>query len=561
MSKWNKFKKSPRLFVEDAFKKYVVRQVDRMSPEEQQRFGLFLSDNVGEFNNNFSSETRNEDLRLAEKLLYFERVFPVNGLQGGDADPDLLLWPYFRHLLWVRCQAAYKGKDASVVNTSKMYISNDWRKHYKLQYPVKTMEELKVGQCDFLFFTNVRGTEQTLIDGEIYNRITDPVFESAREIGDAKKVEIIKSIGDIWPRRVHDAELVLPPLLYKMGYGPITEKPKDFVSKVQKILPEARFDERSYNECVEWFFRQRDFYLDLLKIYNPKVVFFVGFDYHYALVYAAKSLGIKTVDLQHGVQAGWSPVYRHWQSIPLNGYNLLPDTFWVWGEYDAKKITETFGKKTGIDGNLALIGGFPWLDRQKDFANMVLPESLLKLKNQSGKNDSEIESSLSISGCPSISGLKPGYRIGLLTLQDQGTFPLLFAHIIAETTGRVVWIIKRHPKHKSIDLSSVSGNALYGQVFDDTSFLNLCDIADIHLTECSTAVIEADYFGIPSIVTGEQGMLNYKDFIDSGTVFYVDSIESFDEQIDSILAGKGMSRMGVVDNSGTKKALNELLNK
>ncbi|MCV6604160.1 MAG: hypothetical protein OIF34_02575, partial [Porticoccaceae bacterium] len=262
------------------------------------------------------------------------------------------------------------------MNTSKVYISRDWQQHYREQLPVKTLEDLAQQEpdsqaCDFLFFTNLRGTEQTRIDGRIYNRITDPVFEVARTLGSAKKVEVIKSVGEIWPHREHDVELLLPPLLRKVGYAALTDYPKDFFARVDKLLPEAKFNEKHYNDCVEWFFHQRDYYLQLLQQYRPKVVFFVGFDYHYALVCAAKELGIETVDLQHGVQAGWSPVYNHWQAVPQQGYSLLPDTFWVWGEYDAGKIRETFGHMPKSAGNhpescgvRALVGGFPWLDRQ-----------------------------------------------------------------------------------------------------------------------------------------------------------------------------------------------------
>lgn len=628
MSKLSKFLKSPRMFFNDARKKSAVRQIDNMSREEQQRFGLIAGSEkakpVAKATpkkavpkatpksspvKKVAPQTRNDDLKLAGKLLHFERCFPVNALQSGDAAPGVALWPYFRHLFWVRCQATYKGKNAATVNTSKLYVSRDWQQHYTAQLPVKTLETLPEENLDFLFFTNLRGTEQTRIDGRIYNRITDPVFEVARTLGSAKKVEVIKAVGEIWPHREHDVELVLPPMLRKVGYTALTDRPKDFLDRVYKLLPEAKFDEKSYNDCVEWFFHQRDFYLQLLQRYNPKVVFFVGFDYHYALVCAAKELGIETVDLQHGVQAGWSPVYNHWQAVPYQGYGLLPDTFWVWGEYDAGKIRNTFGNNPDICGVRPLVGGFPWLDRQQDFVNEALPEPLLKLQQQleqeaqeqeqllaqqeitaeavlvteSAQSDqkaveAELVSEQSQPDQQSIEvdapeqvvvadaveapvEIKPVRKVALLTLQDQTVFPPLFAQIIEQSANRLAWLIKRHPKHQNIDLSAIKGKALYGKAFDSVSFLTLIGAADIHLTECSTAVIEADYFGVPSVVTGEQGILNYSDFIEQGTVQHVESANAFNERLDDILAAGGESRMGVVDNTTLEQALRNLLEK
>ena len=532
MSKIKKFIKTPKLFVQDGIDNFMKNsQHSGLKVENSGTSKLDVSAKkpVAKNANKIVKDTRDDDLKLAEKLINFEKSYPVNALKMANNNEDLLLWPFFRHLFWVKSQAHYKGKNPKVVNTSKMYISPEWQKHYKSSFDIKNVDEIETDSIDFLFFTNLRGTEQTITGKKIYNRVTDPIYEVAKSVGKAKKVEIIKSTGEIYNKRVHEADLVFPPLLRKIGYANLTQKPLDFIKRVNDLIPEIQFCEKNYNDCIEWFFHQRDFYKELLQKYNPKYVFFVGFDYHYALVLAAKELGIKSIDLQHGVQAGWSPVYNHWTCVPRKSYSMLPDMFWVWGEYDARKIKENFKSKQVS----ALVGGFPWLDRQSDFLTEKAPK-FIRVKNAD-------------------------LSFGLITLQDQTTFPDLFKKVIDSTKGRIKWIIKRHPKHRNIDLSQVKSITHYGKELDDLSFSTLVKHMDIHMTECSTSVIEADYFGVPSIVSGKQGMTNYEDFVNDGSVFHISNVESFNKIIDKTLATREPGQMNAIDNSTTEIAIKKLM--
>lgn len=542
MSKLTKFFKTPRLFFLDAKKKRISKRQSQNKP-----ISLAVPPDVQKAKINSpvaqkptaDKKVRNEDLVLAQKLLAFENAYPVNNLQASHQlvyRKSLHLWPFIRHVFWVRSQAFYKGKALAKIITAKMYVSLDWRNHYGAIANIKNVEDIEESSCDFLFFTNLRGTEQTKVGDKIYNRITDPIFEVARKIGRSKKVEVVKSIGTVAENRFrfNEVDLIYPSLLRRVGYRELIDIPSNFISRTEALFPEIKFTEDSLRNELEFFFSQRDFYLEILKKYSPKVVFFVGFDYHYALILAAKSLGIKTVDLQHGVQAGWSPVYNNWQALPAHGYDLLPDYFWVWGDYDKAKIEENFP----VSSVVPIVGGFPWLERQKQLFSVPLDEVnvLQRIKSE-------------------------GLPIGVITLQDQVEFPGLFAEIIAATTGSVRWIIRRHPKHLSLNLSKLNRTVLHGKFYDNMNFSLILKVCDIHLTECSTSVIDSDYFGVPSVVTGVQGMLNFKDFIEKGQVFHVGTAESFKEKLPLILERNGVSRMGVIDNEGTtERALSFLLN-
>lgn len=514
MSKLTKFVNSPGQFFKDSkvSKAMFGKQKDKPVIEKKQ-----------------TSQVKKQvktDVEYSLELLEFKKSFPVNNIKYKDE----IFWPVLRHFLWVRLQHAYKGsKNISNVNPVKTFVNKDWCDNFRTNYHFSDYDDLGgANELDYLFFTNLRGTEQTKVDGKIYNRITDPVFEKALEVGVAEKIELIKSHGEVELNRIHTPTFVIPPLVRKIGRSNYLSVPKDLYKQLKLKVPSAEFDERSMIEAVEWFFHARDIYKTILMQKKPKVVFYVGFDYYYPLALAAKELGIKSVDLQHGVQGGWSPLYNHWSEIPPGGYSVLPDYFWVWGEHDYNAIKLNFD----CEQVSPIIGGFRWVDRQFDFLD-ELPKTI------TGR-------------------LVKDKLVGVITLQDQQSFPQLFAEIIEKTSDSVVWIVKRHPKFKSINLRGLKG-IIIGQTVDELPFANYMKHADIHLTECSTAVLEAGYFGVRNFVSGKQGYENYSDFIKNGTVTHVKSADAFIEKINNIDFSNKTAEMDAIQQVDTKFVLRELL--
>lgn len=466
------------------------------------------------------------DIELSEELKDFKSNYPVNKIKLGD----LYFWPILRHVLWVRLRFAYKGsRNVATVNPGRVFINKYWRKIYRENYGFSELGNVSGEKgLDFLFFTNLRGTEQTTIEGKIYNRVTDPIYEVAKEVGLSEKVEIIKTQGDVDTNRFFDPIYIIPPVATKAERYSSFSSPDDLFSSLEEKIPSAEFDKKSNKEVVEYFFYAKDMYKSLLIEKNPKSVFFVGYDFHFPLIMAAKELGVKSIDLQHGLQAGWSPSYNFWDEVPSNGYEVLPDYFWVWGEYDYKHISNTFSSAK----SKAVIGGFPWMERQMEFSTR-LPGLI-------------------------VEKFDPGKLIGIITLQDQKVFPELFEDIVNSTQEKIVWVIKRHPKFRSINLKKVK-NVVEGGVVDEVPFSAFLDSVDLHLTECSTSVVEADYFGVKNFVSGVQGFKNYSDFIHRGSVFHVDSLSSFINKVDSINFNKKKSVMNILDTVEIDKVLESII--
>jgi hypothetical protein len=521
VSKWEKFKNNPGMFFKDI---RVLRHFAGYKALEINECKLVGSDCI------VSQKT---NVEYAEELLNFQDSYPIHSLVYKYKTTEVLLWPIFRHLFWVRLQLVYKNnKNVAVVNPQKIFISKDWADSYHKSHDCINVDEISNNCSDLLFFVNLRGTEQTKIDGKVYSRITDPVLEEAAKKYKCEKIEIVKSPGNLAEKWFHKPTRILPPMVREVGHTNYFEATSNFISAVNSKIPSIPFVQKDINETVEWFFHIKNMYKKILLKKQPKAVFFVGFDYHYALAQAASELGIKAVDLQHGVQAGWSPVYNFWNTLPTNGYEMFPDYFWVWGEYDRCKINENFCDHKSFG---SVIGGFKWLDRQLELQNnsSFLFDLKIKLKGNSKK-------------------------IGIISLQDQSTFPALMHDIIQDTSETVLWIVKRHPKYKYINLDSIKGLALVGKSIDEMPFSSLIKRADYHLTECSSSVIEADFFDVPSFVYGEQGLSNYADFIDDGSVFLIRESVDFIKTLESILSTDKRVRMNVVDNSLVGVALDSI---
>ena len=77
---------------------------------------------------------------------------------------------------------------------------------------------------------------------------------------------------------------------------------------------------------------------------------------------AARQLGIKTIDIQHGKQGKYQAMYSGWTTIPESGYSLMPDKFWCWGKPSCDHILASSPNRKI---HLPFVGGYPWVDYYK----------------------------------------------------------------------------------------------------------------------------------------------------------------------------------------------------
>jgi len=354
-------------------------------------------------------------------------------------------------------------------------------------------ETLPLENIDFLFFTNLNSTDEILINNKLYNRLVDPLYEAALEIGSAKKIQIVKAISpalDNYKKFANKPLMIIPDFIYKNNSNLFMKLPETLLTKLKTHIPFIDIDKNTIEKFFDWQIHMVNYYSRILDKLKPKIVFFHPYYYYTPLILAANELGIRTVDIQHGIMHGYNEVfYDNWQEYD-DRYQAIPNNFLVWSENEANYLNETvFIKEKSI------ISGYPWLDYQKE---LVDKDSLKDFLSSKIKN----------------------YKMCILvTLQRDSIIPSWLLNMINETEKDVCWILRKHPKGTNIHTSLKSKpNVLLGDQIDNFPLFVLFETADFNFTPGSTTVLEADYFGCKSYIYDEEGYVNYKKYIDENLV-------------------------------------------
>ncbi len=523
MSKFTKLIKKPRLFLKDAIK----NKKKKASIEDKKT----------------SKETPKTLDYYTNPIINFKNNFPVNSIKYKNS----YFWPFLKNeLIIYALLASLQIKKKFTPSLSQMChddnISYEMIKDFKSSYNFKTIEDIKpTNNCDFLFFSSLNSVEHVKLENGIYNKFIDSIFEEASKIGKCKKVEIIKtanqSIHKI-PKYINKPICILPDYIYSKGYSNDISYPKHLFSSLKKFVPYLKLDKNKFDEFVDWQIHMVNFYKKVLLKFKPKVIFFFPYFYNTPLTYAANSLKIKTVEIQHGIMSGDNSLsYDNWQEIPFEGYDALPNYFWVWGNYENQRLEEVLNLRQSK--SKSIVGGLPWLE-----TSLKIDETLLsKIKRKIKSNKFPIT-------C-------------LITLQkDQ--LPTHIIKLIELTEKDVLWLIRKHPKWKNKKFSiKKSKNVLLNKNIDNILLSHLFTIVDIHFTANSTSVLEADYFGVYNYIYEESGYKNYKDYIDKGLMGYYPS-NTCKEIIDIDMFSNDKlikkQRLDYISKVNTKNVLLKILN-
>lgn len=239
------------------------------------------------------------------------------------------------------------------------------------------------------------------------------------------------------------------------------------------------------NAILQW----ANLYCYFIKKTNAKFIF--GLCYYtnpiYGMNLAASKLGIKSLDMQHGLQGVFHPAY-YFKKVPSAGFNILPDYFWVWETSSNNNIADW----TRNSIHKAVLGGNPWID----FINA--DKSLNKIKG--------IEK-------PMI----------LYTLQPLK--PMLADHLIElikSTCKEYSWWLRLHPRMTTMEISEIEKKLYKYKIKDQINIKEATDLplpfllnnCKLHISGSSGSIAEAALMQKPSLIVDELGVKSYKDLIE-----------------------------------------------
>ena len=473
MSKLTKLIKSPRLFFEDMGKK---RQGNQGSNVVAKKKEFSLDDAMA-------------------VLAKFEKNYPVSQIKHEENR----IWFAIRYGLWMKLWKLSQGSKAfKDFNPYKMSLTKAFSQHYSECHGATHINQLAESKVDFLVISNINSSDLIELNGKQYQRVIDPIYESLLGKFDVAKVAFVREPSErVSDEYYYAPTFIMPDHVSTHRHHEGLNGPMDFFDKATQNMRLIGLNKKHILQIVDEYFNLRAFYVNVLKKYNPSAVVFMNLGIHLPLCDAAKELGIKCVEVQHGAQKANTPIYNDWHNFPKTGYVGLPSHFAVWSEEDSKHISKVFQNTVE-----PLVIGYPWLKKSKGLSKGTI--ALLD------------------------SCRKKYIALGLITLQNQEFFPEEVRHYVEATNGEICWLIKLHPKWNVADLAEIK--ALENVVIDDLvqaeSVLDLFEKTDVHITRDSSCVYEASFARVPSFVYGN-GEDMFSQEIDLNAVYKLDYFEQF----------------------------------
>ncbi len=236
-----------------------------------------------------------------------------------------------------------------------------------------------------------------------------------------------------------------------------------------------------------------DYFERMIAGVRPRLCFVV--DYYNAtgmgFVLAGHRTGVPVIDLQHGGQGPFHEAYASWTRLPAEGYELLPDIFWTWSENDAVTIKNWSDSTSRHD---AIAGGNVWLVKWVDPTDELVAahDEIVARKLSLGK------------GVHVLITLSPGRG------EPRHLRSIFEARKLAPQGWR--WWIRLHPSTSDSEANRVVRLlADQGWNMDEVDAITRLPLpallrhTDVHVTYASSACFDAAQFGVPSVVTSEEG--------------------------------------------------------
>lgn len=275
-------------------------------------------------------------------------------------------------------------------------------------------------------------------------------------------------------------------------------KLKDFIALSESVLLHR----------LEQIFYFKQYFEQLLPKIQPKAAFVIGYfsNCNLGLILACKAKGIKTVELQHG-QQGVYHLNTFWENVPQNGFEMLPEYFWMWGKISQDRILQWTQKQAY---HKAILGGNPWLSYYANELKSIEPKKVSERRN-----------------------------ILVCCQYPDDFFNSYLAEAMAQTQDQYHYMIRLHPRFLSEKKKFKDHLAQYelsNYEMESATQDMIYDViarSDLLVTWWSTTAYEALAFGVHSILIHPHGKASMGHNIDAGVFAYADNQNDFVQALGS----------------------------
>tara|TARA_Y100000294_G_scaffold177740_1_gene204570 strand:+ start:1090 stop:2568 length:1479 start_codon:yes stop_codon:yes gene_type:complete len=362
----------------------------------------------------------------------------------------------------------------------------------KIKY-IFDIYKLKKKKIDLIFFSHNQFYYDN-IENKKTNLFIDPYFKALKKKFNSLKVEIVpinyknKNNKLFEPYYLNLLNVSTSSYIKKFfGLNSENEKNtyKNFNLKyVKSIIGNSQYIKM--NKKLDQIIFDYQIIKIFLKQLKPKIVFFNCYYLYenFSLILACKDLGIKTVDIQHGGQELYHLMYSNWFKPQKNGYELLPEYFWVWGK-NQKNDGFLNHKKTK---HKYMVGGKLQLNfwkKNKNYFDKYLKEEKKLFLSNAKKYDKIIMFAVTFE------------------------IPDIVIDLIKSSPKNWLWLFRYHPRHtnmagiekKLYKLKNFNVEFKFSSKVDLNFLLN--NITHV-IVEYSSVIYDAEYFNVSSIILNKK---------------------------------------------------------
>ena len=469
------------------------------------------------------------------------------------------IWPLFRIFI---AENLYKDELIKVekknqIKENKVTKTNSMIKRIYADFLTSKSQsyQIKKQAIDVVFLTHTT-CRQYLKGCDWYDIFCDPY----RDIFESKGFKTISL--EMCPRQEYRLPTYNPSIFIqnKLNYGSIKSKILNFfgilvddslvyeINNIKEIIQRLHGDKNNFltiktvNYLLLKLFWLADYFQDMLIRLMPSVAFTVAYYSLEGMAFnlACRRQNILSIDIQHGVQGQLHCAYATWTNIPYKDYDLLPSKFWCWTRADKDNISTWTSSESPF--HKPIEGGNLWLELWRNKDNSVVEvydQIVLKTKNKY-KNK----------------------RHFLFTAQPvKDIFPDWFLSTIRASKAYAHWWLRLHPsmiKNKESIQNKLNSHGIENFELAQATDIPLYAILrhmEIHITQWSSAVLEANEFNIPSILIHRNGQDFFSEEIRTGRA----RLACNQEELISLIQDKNFLSLAIHSDLSTFFTSNEAI--